>query len=163
MSDTGSFRYSSANQESFAISGELVGMGVDPWEISSNLYESLAPERMRLLSLVLPTLQISASGRYASVAMSLEVLKKSGASEEHSDGFVNYPRAICGVEVALFFNQISDDLYKVSFRSRGNIDVGTLAHQLGGGGHHNAAGAKISGTLEEVKKTVFPLLDQLLN
>ena len=163
LSDTGSFRYSSANRESFTVAGELVSLGVDPWEISSNLYESHAPERMRLLGHVLPTLQISSSGRYAAVSMTLDVLKKAGATAEHADGFVNYPRAVKGVEVALFFNQISDDLYKISFRSRGNIDVGTLAHELGGGGHHNAAGAKLSGTLDEVKSSVFSLLDQLLS
>ncbi len=163
LSDTGSFRYSSANQESFAIAGELVGIGVDPWEVSSNLYESHAPERMRLLSLVLPTLQISSCGRYASVAMTLEALQESGASEQHSDGFVNYPRSIRGVEVALFFHQIDENLYKISFRSRGTIDVGALSRELGGGGHHNAAGAKINGTLDEVKTTVFMLLDQILS
>ncbi|MDX2479633.1 MAG: bifunctional oligoribonuclease/PAP phosphatase NrnA [Desulfuromusa sp.] len=163
LSDTGSFRYSSANQESFVVAGELIGLGIDPWEISSNLYESLAPERMKLLSLVLPTLQISSCGRYASVAMTLDTLQKSGASEEHADGFVNYPRAICGVEVALFFNQISEKRYKVSFRSRGTIDVGSLSRQLGGGGHHNAAGAKINGTLDEVRTSVAKLLDQLFS
>lgn len=163
LSDTGSFRYSSANQESFFIAGELVGLGIDPWEISSNLYESLAPERMKLLSLVLPTLQISTSGRYASVAMTLDALGQAGAAEEHADGFVNYPRAIRGVEVALFFNQIAETLYKVSFRSRGNIDVGSLARKLGGGGHHNAAGAKINGTLDEVRTAVSQLLDPLFS
>ena len=163
LSDTGSFRYSSANQESFHVAGELVGMGVDPWETSSHLYESHTPERMRLLGQVLPTLQISSSGRYACVTMTLDALKESGASEEHADGFVNYPRSINGVEVALFFNQIAENLYKISFRSRGSIDVGALAQKLGGGGHHNAAGAKLNGPLDEVKNTVFSLLDQLLS
>jgi len=163
LSDTGSFRYSSANQESFIVAGELVGLGVDPWEVSSSLYESHAPERMLLLGQVLPTLQISSTGRYASVSMTLDVLNKSGASGEHADGFVNYPRSVHGVEVALFFNQASENVYKISFRSRGKVDVGTLAHELGGGGHHNAAGAKLNGTLDEVKTTVFSLLDQLLS
>jgi len=163
LSDTGSFRYSSANEEAFAVAAELVAAGIDPWEISSNLYESLAPERMRLLGLVLPTLQISSSGQYASVSMTLDDLRQAGATAEHSDGFVNYPRAIRGVEVAFFIHQVNTDLYKVSFRSRGAIDVGALSRKLGGGGHHNAAGAKISGTLDEAKTTVFHLLDQLLS
>ncbi len=163
LSDTGSFRYSSSNQEAFIVAGELVGLGVDPWEVSSNLYESNAPERMLLLSLVLPSLQISTCGRYASIAMTLDTLKRSGASDEHSDGFVNYPRSISGVEVALFIHQISENLYKISFRSRGAIDVGSLSRELGGGGHHNAAGAKINGTLDEVKKSVFTLLDQIFS
>ncbi len=163
LSDTGSFRYSSANRESFVVAGELIGLGIDTWEISSNLYESHTPERMKLLGLVLPSLQISDCGRYASVSMQLEALDIAGATPEHADGFVNYARAIRGVEVALFFNQVSSKTYKISFRSRGNVDVGSLAHKLGGGGHHNAAGAKVDGTIEEVKNIVYPLLDQLLN
>lgn len=162
LSDTGSFRYSSANPEAFAVAGRLVGFGVDPWEISSCLYESLAPERMRLLGLVLPTLEISPCGRYASVAMTEEILKQSGASEEHTDGFVNYPRAIQGVEVALFFRQVDAASFKISFRSRGNIDVGSMARKLGGGGHHNAAGAKVTGSLEDARAKVSFLLDQTL-
>ena len=161
LSDTGSFRYSSANQEAFTVAGRLVGMGVDSWEIASCLYESLAPERMRLLGLVLPTLEISTSGCYASVAMTDEILKASGASEEHTDGFVNYPRAIQGVEVALFFRQVATDRYKISFRSRGKIDVGTMARELGGGGHHNAAGAQVCGSLEAARAQVYSLLDPL--
>ncbi|MDX2493526.1 MAG: bifunctional oligoribonuclease/PAP phosphatase NrnA, partial [Desulfuromusa sp.] len=163
LSDTGSFRYSSANKESFAVAAELVGLGIDPWEISSNLYESLAPERLRLLGLVLPTLEISSCGQYASISMNLDTVLQAGASEEHSDGFVNYPRAIRGVEVAFFIHQVAADVYKISFRSRGTIDVGALSRKLGGGGHHNAAGAKVSGTLDEVRATVFHLLDQLLS
>jgi len=162
LSDTGSFRYSSANPEAFNVAGRLVGMGIDPWEIASCLYESLAPERMKLLGLVLPTLQISECGRYASVAMTEDILKESGASEEHTDGFVNYPRAIRGVEVALFFRQVAPNAYKISFRSRGNIDVGSMARELGGGGHHNAAGAKVTGNLDEARAIVSGLLDRLI-
>ena len=163
LSDTGSFRYSSANPEAFTVAGRLVSLGIDPWDIASCLYESLAPERMRLLGLVLPTLEISTCGRFASVAMTEDILRESGASEEHTDGFVNYPRAIRGVEVALFFRQVDSETYKVSFRSRGKFDVGSMARALGGGGHHNAAGAKVTGTLANARETVARLLDRSLS
>jgi len=90
-----------------------------------------------------------------------EDLTRSGATEEHADGFVNYPRAVRGVEVALFFSQVEPELFKVSFRSRGKIDVGSLARHLGGGGHHNAAGAKVPGTLDAAKANVYNHLDRL--
>ena len=141
---------------------KLIERGVDPWEMACSLYESYPPERMRLLALVLPTLEISSCGRYASMAMRLDDLEKSGATSEHADGFVNYPRAIRGVEVALFFNQKDAQTFKVSFRSRGTIDVGTLSRELGGGGHHNAAGATITGSLESARHTVYNLLDKIL-
>jgi len=163
LSDTGSFRYSSTNEEAFKVSAQLIGQGIDPWEMASNLYESYAPERMLLLGLVLPTLEISACGRYASMEMSRSDLQQVGALEEHADGFVNYPRAIRGVEVALFYTQQDNDQYKISFRSRGSIDVGQLAFKLGGGGHHNASGVKLAGPLVDIKATVSQHLDRLLS
>ncbi len=163
LSDTGSFRYANSNPEAFAAGGELVALGIDPWFVASALYESQPPERMRLLSQVLTTLHISEDGKYASVAMSLEMLSNSGALAEHTDGFVNYPRAIAGVEVAVFFRQINSETVKIGFRSRGNIDVGRLANQLGGGGHKNAAGGEMSGSLEAVIPQVHTLLEKLLS
>ncbi len=163
LSDTGSFRYANSNPEAFAVGGQLVELGIDPWQVASALYESQPPERMRLLSQVLATLYIAPDGKHASVSMSLEMLEETGALPEHTDGFVNYPRAVSGVEVAVFFRQVETEKVKIGFRSRGNIDVGGLAKKLGGGGHKNAAGAHIDGTLDAVVTEVHSLLDQLLN
>ena len=163
LSDTGSFRYSSANPEAFSISGLLVQRGVDPWEMACSLYESYPPERMKLLGMVLPSLETSSCGRYAAIFMDLDDLSQAGATIEHADGFVNYPRAIRGVEVALFFSQRASETYKVSFRSRGLIDVGAISRHLGGGGHHNAAGATITGSLNTIKTEVYSLLDKALD
>lgn len=160
MADTGSFRYSSANAETFSVAGQLIACGVDSWEIANQLYESYPAERMRLLGAVLPTLEISSCGRYAAVSMTRDDIVRTKALEEYADGFVNYPRAVRGVEVALFFNQQVDGQVKISFRSRGAIDVGRIARDLGGGGHHNAAGVKLSGSLKAVKERVIELLDQ---
>lgn len=162
LSDTGSFRYANSNPEAFQTGAELVGLGIDPWEIASALYESQPLERMRLLALVLQTLHVAKDGKYASVAMSLDMLEETGALAEHTDGFVNYPRAVAGVEVAVFFRQVDADNVKIGFRSRGQIDVGALANQLGGGGHKNAAGGMMTGSLDEVIPRVHALLEKLL-
>lgn len=165
LSDTGSFRYSNANPEAFQVAGEMVGLGVDPWSIASGLYESQDLKRLLLLALALPTLQASACGHYASIAVTLAMYESSGTSEEYTDRFINYPRSIRGVEVAIFFRQLTKDRFKVGFRSKGNIDVGALARAMDGGGHHNAAGAEVDGSLESVQEWVFDqvarLLDQL--
>ncbi len=86
----------------------------------------------------------------------------AGASPEHTDGFVNYPRSIEGVEVAIFFRQVRPDAVKVGFRSKGLIDVGSLAAALGGGGHHNAAGVLVEGDVATVQRTVFERVRQLM-
>lgn len=162
LSDTGSFRYSSANTEAFDVASKLVATGIDPWDTASNLYESYAPQRMQLLGKVLSTLDISTCGRYASLSMNHQDLNSCGALPEHADGFVNYARAIRGIEVALFISENGHSEYKISMRSRGLVDVGTLARQLGGGGHHNAAGARLKGSLPEVKASLAQHLDGLL-
>lgn len=162
LSDTGSFRYSNANPEAFHVAGEMLALGVDPWSIASGLYESQELERLRLLALSLATLRISGCGQYASLAVTLDMYAQAGAHEEHTDRFINYPRSIRGVEVAIFFRQLSDDRYKVGFRSKGTVDVGALARAMNGGGHHNAAGAEVPGSLETVQEWVFERVAELL-
>jgi phosphoesterase RecJ-like protein len=162
LSDTGSFRYSNANPEAFQVAGEMVGLGVDPWSIASGLYESQDFQRLRLLALSLPTLRASNCGLYASIAVTLDMYENAGSNEEHTDRFINYPRSIRGVEVAIFFRQLTKDSFKVGFRSKGNIDVGALARAMNGGGHHNAAGATVEGSLENVQKWVYTRVAELI-
>jgi len=162
LSDTGSFRYSNADPEAFRVAAEMVDLGVDPWSIASGLYENQDEARLRLLALSLPTLRVSSCGACASLAVTLEMYRLANASEEHTDRFVNYPRSVRGVEVALFFRQLDAQTFKVSFRSKGRIDVGALSRALGGGGHHNAAGATVNGSLEQVQDWVFSQVAELL-
>lgn len=162
LSDTGSFRYSNADPEAFRVAGELIALGINPWDVASNLYENQEEKRLRLLALALQTLTVSPCGRYASISVTETMLDQTTAGPEHTDGFVNYPRSIHGVEVSLFFRQTASGTFKVGFRSKGTVDVGALARELGGGGHHNAAGAAVSGTLDQVRANVFARIDQLL-
>ena len=159
LADTGSFRYSNANPEAFRIAADLVERGISPWEVASNLYENRPEKRVRLLARALQTLTVSNCGRYGSISVTEDMFEETGAEEEHTDGFINYPRSIQGVEVALFFRQISQKEFKIGFRSKGRVDVGQLARELGGGGHHNAAGATMKGLLEDVRQAVFSRLD----
>jgi len=154
LSDTGSFRYSNANPEAFSVAAELIGQGIDAWDIASRLYETQPQQRLRLLGEALQTLTVSQCGRFASLAVTTDMYQRCSAAAEHTDGFVNYPRSIEGVEVAIFYRQTATDSFKVGFRSKGKVDVGALSRELGGGGHHNAAGAQVNGTLEQVRAIV---------
>ena len=162
LSDTGSFRYSNADPEAFRIASEMVGLGVVPWDVATGLYENQNISRLRLLAKALATLTVSPCGRLASVATTLEMMRETGTGPEHTDAFINYPRSIRGVEVALFFRQVEEKSFKVGFRSKGRVDVGSLSRELGGGGHHNAAGALMRGSLEEIRETVFSRIVPLL-
>jgi phosphoesterase RecJ-like protein len=159
VTDTGSFRYSNADSEAFRITGELVELGINPWFIAERLYESQPRKRLELLALALATLTVSEQGDFASVTVTLDMYKKTGAGPDLTDGFVNYPRSIHGVEVAVLFREVRQGVYKVGFRSKGKVNVSALAAAFGGGGHHNAAGCVVNGTIDEVRKTVFSHLE----
>lgn len=162
VTDTGSFRYSNADPEAFRISAELVELGINPWFIAEKLYESQSRKRLELLALALGTLSVSEHGDFASITVTLDMYAKTGASAELTDGFVNYPRSVYGVEVAIFFREVKKDVFKVAFRSKGKVNVSELAIALGGGGHHNAAGCLLDGPIDEVRKYVFSFLQQAL-
>ncbi|OEU49342.1 MAG: phosphoesterase [Desulfuromonadales bacterium C00003096] len=162
LTDTGSFRYSNADPEAFNIAAELVGLGVSPWEVSANIYENRPEQQLRLLAAALETLIISDCGRLGALSVTDQMLTETGTGPEHTDGLINYPRSIRGVKVALLFRQAAHDCFKVGFRSKGEVNVGELARQLGGGGHHNAAGATLSGDLTTIQQMVFSRLQNLL-
>ncbi len=160
LTDTGSFRYSNANREAFESAGELLEQGgLNAWNIAEKLYESQPRKRIELLALALPTLEFVREGKVASITVLLEMYEKTGAGAELTDGFVNYPRSVAGVDVSIFFRQLEERRFKVGFRSKGTVNVATLARAFGGGGHHNASGGMVDGTLEEVKKIVYGAVD----
>lgn len=159
ITDTGSFRYSNANREAFTIAGEMIECGINAWDVAEQLYENQPRKRLELLAQALPTLEVISGGRAASVTITLDMYEKAGADAELTDGFINYPRSIKGVEVAIFFRQVTANQYKVGFRSKGKVNVAAFAAQLGGGGHHNAAGCMVDGSLESVKSMVYELLE----
>jgi len=162
ITDTGSFRYSNANREAFCVAGEMIDCGINAWDVAEQLYENQPRKRLELLARCLPTLEIIKGGLAASVTVTLDMYADTGADAELTDGFVNYPRSIRGVEVAIFFRQLEERRFKIGFRSKGKVNVAVFSAAMGGGGHHNAAGCTIEGTLDEVKARVYALVDEVL-
>lgn len=158
ITDTGSFRYSNANREAFTIAGAMIEAGVNAWDVAEQLYENQPRRRLELLAHALSTLEVFAAGLAASITVTLDMYTATGADSELTDGFVNYPRSIRGVEVAIFFRQVAEERFKIGFRSKGKVNVAAFSQVLGGGGHHNAAGCTIDGTLDEVKAKVYAIV-----
>ena len=86
----------------------------------------------------------------------------TGALPQDSEDLVNYTRSVQGVEVGLFFMEQPRGGVKVSFRSRGAVDVARLAEQFGGGGHRQASGAILPTALDEARARVLGALAALL-
>ena len=155
LTETGSFRYSNTNSGILRISAELIDTGLNPWRISQQIYETNTFQRLKLLGTLLDEMEIDSTGKIAWVTITSAHYAATNTTVEDVEDFINFPRSIKGVETAILFRESEEDLYKISFRSRGTIDVTRLALKFGGGGHKYAAGCTVKGSLNEVKKKVL--------
>lgn len=162
VTDTGNFRYSNTDAEVLALGSELLKQGVSPWQVSKNLYESFPIAHLKLLGKVLPTLDRTPDGQIASIFITQEMFREAGATPDLAEGFINYPRSIAGVEVAVQFRETDDGKIKVSFRSKDLVDVAALAARFGGGGHQRAAGCTLQGNLSEAKEKILAAVSEAL-
>ena len=163
LTDTGSFHYGSSSPEAFEVAGEMVRRGVDPWVVAEHVYETQSALRLRLLGRVLDSLEVAADGRVACITTMVKDLREFASGKDALEGFINYPRSIVGVEVAVSFREEEGGVFRVSFRSKGRVDVSAVAARFGGGGHRNAAGCTVPGTLADVKKRVLEELAAVLS
>jgi bifunctional oligoribonuclease and PAP phosphatase NrnA len=155
LTDTGSFHFSNTTERTLKIASELVRRGVEPARISQALFYSNPYAKVRLLGLVLSTIERDDSGRVAWITMDRETMFEAGASEEDADGIVNHALAVEDVEAVAFFKEMSTGLYRISLRSKGKYNVAKVAEVFGGGGHRNAAGCRIQGDFETVRRRVI--------
>jgi phosphoesterase RecJ-like protein len=159
--DTGSFRYESTSSHTFAVAGQLVSRGVRPELIASNLYDNYTLGRLRLMQEVLATLEMHERDRIAIIRVSQKMLERTFTTMEDTEYFINLPRAVSSVRVAVFLKEVEPNHISVSLRAKGQCDVSLVAAQFGGGGHRNASGFRIKGkNLEGVRDALLPLLRQ---
>ena len=156
MTDTGSFKYTNTTSRTHRITAGVVEAGVVPYEIFSRIYETNSLQDMNLLGESLQTLKLTDDGKVAWIWVTKDMLKRTKASLEGTEGIINFARSIEGTEIAILFRETgTEDRIKVSFRSKGRIDVNKLASFFGGGGHVTASGCTVFGKREEVEKKVL--------
>ena len=156
VSDTGSFKYESTSAHTFYVAGQLLNRGVIPSEVAGKLYDNYSVGRLKLLEKVLGSLELFFDGQIATIAATNEMFEASGAQREDTEEFINLPRALHSVKVAIFFKESLDGSIKVSLRAKGECDVSDVAMKYGGGGHTNAAGYSVKDkSLAEVNKELL--------
>ena len=155
--DTGSFQYPKTSAFTFEIAAELVRAGgLDVGRLSQQLYESYPRRRLELLRELLRTMRFSECDRVASFSLSSKTAAELAALPEDNEGMIDHLRAIRGVIVAVFFEELADGKVRLSMRSKDEaIDVCAICQKFGGGGHTLAAGARIRGSLAEVEEKVL--------
>jgi phosphoesterase RecJ-like protein len=161
ITDTGSFRYSSTTSETLIAAGHLVENGANPQRIAENIYENDSPARLKLMAKALETLSLDLESKVGSMVVTQQDLMEAGAAWEHTEGFVDIPRTVRGIEVSILYTQREEDHFKLSLRSKAKVNVEKIAKKFGGGGHIHAASCWMKGDIETIKSQIIEAVREL--
>jgi len=153
--DTGFFRFNSTTARAHNVAAELLRLGVSPADAYRSIYERNSLSYTRLHGHALVGLQLASGGAIGAVALRRELIRDLGAEEVDTTEIATSLLAMDGLGIALLFRELPDGRVKVSLRSKGAVDVYTLAGEFGGGGHRNASGIVIDGPLDDVVRAVM--------
>jgi phosphoesterase RecJ-like protein len=149
VTDTGSFHFSNTTDRTLKVASELVRVGVKPADISEAVYNSYPWSRIELMRRVLETVKRDDTGRVAWMRQTMSMKLDSRAVDGDNNGFVNIPLAAREVLAVVYMREVGPDQFRVSLRSKGDINVAKVAEIFGGGGHKNAAGCSVQGDWNE--------------
>ncbi len=164
VSDTGSFQFSNTTGRAFEVCHKLIQYGANPIQTSEFLFNNNPPEKIKLLGQVLSTLQVNRKGTVATITMFKKFLRALRLREIDTEDITTLARSIKGVEMVLFFKEMTPQTFRVSLRSKGVVNAAAIAEHFGGGGHVHAAGFTAVGRYErlirEIPRQVEKLLEQ---
>jgi len=168
--DTGWFAHSNTNGRALAAAAELASSGINPNDYHVMIHQTDTIARVRLLTVALNSLELFAEDRLAVMTLELDTFKRLEVRPSETENMINEPLRIRSVVVSILVIEEPDGLIRVSFRSKApiasycelDIDVARLAGDFGGGGHRRASGARVEGSLQEVRRKVVEHVAQRL-
>jgi phosphoesterase RecJ-like protein len=163
LTDTGSFHYSSISPRTFDICRQALEAGADPVFIARSVFDSNNIGRLRLFGAVLGSIELDASGRLATIYLDRAMARAAGGTYDDTEGLINLPLTVKEIQAVIFFKEWDGNQYRISLRSKGTIDVGSVAKEFGGGGHKNASGCTVEGSLASVRQQVMPLVQAAID
>ena len=162
LTDTGGFRYGNTTAASLRAAADLVDAGAVPDAIARGFSAHRVVGEWRLLGEVLAGMEVSDDGRVAWIEVTSAACRRAGVGMDVAEDFIQYPRDLAGVRIAVAFKELSDDEIRVSLRSSGSLDVAALAATFGGGGHRNASGCTVRGGLASAKAAVLAAAESVV-
>lgn len=158
LTDTGSFHFSHLSPRTYEIARRSVEAGANPQWIATTHYDSNSLARVRIFGAVMNAMAIVDNGRVALLSISRKVMADLGGTNDDLEGLINFPLTVKDIEAVAFFKEVGDGDWRVSMRSKGNVNTGAIARQFSGGGHTNASGCSAKGELATVQKEFATLL-----
>jgi len=153
--DTGWFRFPSTHSRTYQVAGRLTEAGANPADIYGHLYEQETLARLNLRGLVLARVRTECEGALAYTHIRLADFEETGALASDTEDLVNLSLTIKGTQAAVILVEQQPDVYKVSFRSRCEMDCSEVAAEFNGGGHQAAAGGSVEGAFEDARRRVL--------
>ena len=163
LTDTGSFHFSNLSPRTFDICRQLLEAGIDPVRIARQVYDSSNLGRLKLCGAIMTGMQVDDSGRIAVLYVDHAMATAAGATYDDTEGVINQPLTVKELQAVVFFKQTAGDEYRVSMRSKGDVDVGVVAKEFGGGGHKNAAGCTVRGKIDELRRTLVAKITRAID
>jgi len=158
LTDTGSFHFSHLTPWTYEVARRAVEAGADPQWIARTHYDSSSLARVRIFGAVLNDMVIQNEGKVALLAITRKAMSDLGGTSDDLEGLINFPLTVKEIQAVAFFKEAGDHDWRVSMRSKGEVNVGVIAKHFGGGGHKNAAGCSTTGDLAAVQKRFGELM-----
>ena len=149
-SDTGNFAHANVTEKTFSAAAKLVSCGADIHTIQYNMFKRQRASRAALFGKTMSAIRYFEDGKIAVIGVTRAMLGACGATSDMTEGFIDFPLSVVGVEVAVCLLETGAERFKVSLRSNGRADVNKVAAVYGGGGHVLASGCMLCGSMEEV-------------
>jgi len=162
MTDTGSFRFERTTPKVHRNMAELLEVGVSPVYVYDKIYDQSRFCKIKLLGESLAGIKMNESKKLSWMVITKEMIDRTCADEAEVDGFVNFCLSIENIQIGILFFELKDGI-KISFRSKGDINVNKLASEYNGGGHINASGARLfNASLDETITKVLASAEKYL-
>jgi phosphoesterase RecJ-like protein len=161
--DTGGLRYGPISTRTFEMCRRIAATGVDTALLSRTIFESYSTGRLRLTGALLNGMELLHADRVAILSLDDDLLAKSQATSDDTEGLVNLPLGASRVAAVALIRRQAESTFRISLRSKGEVDVHAVAAIWGGGGHQNAAGCTLSGTYSSVRDALADALGEAID
>lgn len=162
VTDTGCFKYSNVTAKTHIIASQLYDYNISAPDINKLMFDTKSRNLIELERMVLDTSEFHFGGKCMLLSVTADMQKKTGCSGTELEGIAVISRSVEGVEAGVTIKQTDDNEYKVSLRTYPPLDASQICKKLGGGGHKAAAGASITGTLDEAKDKVLTAVKEVM-
>ena len=162
ITDTGSFRFQNVTPNTLRVAAKLLEAGAPPAHISENVFENRTFAATRLLGQALSSLTQTSDGQVVWAHITAKDFQELGATDQDTEGVVNYVRGVRGAEVGVLFREMEPGKIRVSLRSRESVNVAEIASRFGGGGHRMASGCTVELPLAEAERIVISAVQTAL-